>query len=44
MKQQTFSFSFTGRQTGAIGIFYKIAHSYLANDIHEALSMVYEDY
>lgn len=39
-----FTFSFTGRQSGAIGIFYKISDTYTAKDIHEALSLLYEDY
>lgn len=39
-----FTFSFTGRQSGAIGIFYKIRDTYEAKDIHEALSCLYEDY
>jgi len=39
-----FKFSFTGRQAGAIGIFYKIVDTYEAKDIHEALSLLYEDY
>jgi len=39
-----FKFSFTGRQSGAIGITYKITDTYSAKDIHEALSMLYTDY
>ncbi len=39
-----FKFSFNGRQAGAIGIFYKITDTYKAKDIHEALSLLYEDY
>jgi beta-galactosidase beta subunit len=39
-----FRFTFTGRQAGAIGIFYKITDTYKAKDIHEALSYLYEDY
>lgn len=39
-----FTFSFIGRQSGAIGIVYEIRDSYKAEDIHEALSFLYEDY
>lgn len=39
-----YKFSFTGRQAGAIGIFYKITDTYKAKDIHHALSLLYEDY
>jgi hypothetical protein len=39
-----YQFSFKGRQSGAIGIFYKISDTYEANNIHEALSLLYEDY
>ena len=41
---KTFKFSFEGRQSGAIGIFYQITDSYKANDLQEALSLLYEDY
>lgn len=36
--------TFFGRQTGAIGIFYDIADTYRAKDIHECLSLLHEDY
>ncbi len=39
-----FTFSFNGRQSGAIGITYSIRETYKAEDIHEALSFLYEDY
>jgi len=39
-----FTFSFIGRQAGAIGITYKISDTYEAKDIHEAMSLLYEDY
>lgn len=39
-----YTFSFIGRQTGAIGITYPITETYDAKDIHEALSLLYEDY
>ncbi|MES2382431.1 MAG: hypothetical protein V4538_15395 [Bacteroidota bacterium] len=39
-----YNFKFTGRQTGAIGIFYPIADTYQAKDINEAMSLLYEDY
>lgn len=39
-----YTFSFTGRQSGAIGIFYQIQDTYKAKDVHEALSFLYEDY
>ena len=42
MKKYTFSFN--GRQTGAIGITYQITESYEANDIHESLSLLWTDY
>jgi len=42
MKKYTFSFK--GRQSGAIGIVYKIMDTYKAEDIHQALSYLYEDY
>ena len=41
---QKFTFSFTGRKSGAIGIFYKIRVTYEANDINEAMSLLYADY
>jgi len=44
MNTHTFKFSFTGRQSGAIGITYRISDSYKASNIHEALSYLYEDY
>jgi hypothetical protein len=40
----SYKFSFVGRQSGAIGITYKIMEAYRANDINEALSLLYEDY
>lgn len=39
-----YTFSFTGRQTGAIGITYKISHTYQAKSQQEANSMLYTDY
>lgn len=39
-----FTFTFTGRKTGAIGIVYKIKHTYTANDIREAINLLYADY
>jgi len=42
MKQ--YNFSFNGRQTGAIGIFYNITDSYNASSLQEARSMLYKDY
>lgn len=39
-----FTFSFIGRQAGAIGITYQIRDTYEAKDIHEAMSLLYEDY
>jgi hypothetical protein len=41
---KTFKFSFRGRQSGAIGIFYQITDTYKANSIKEAVSMLYTDY
>lgn len=41
---KTYTFKFNGRQSGAIGITYKISEGYKANDIHEAFSLLYEDY
>ena len=41
---KNFKFSFHGRQAGAIGIFYQISDTYKAQDIHEAMSLLYEDY
>jgi hypothetical protein len=41
---QKFTFSFTGRKSGAIGIVYKIKKAYQANDIEEAISLLYKDY
>ena len=41
---KTYSFSFHGRQTGAIGIFYNITDSYKAESLAEACSMLYKDY
>jgi hypothetical protein len=43
-KLKTYSFSFYGRQTGAIGIFYNIKDSYEAHSFEEACSMLYVDY
>ena len=39
-----YQFRFVGRQAGAIGITYPISDSYKAKDIHEAMSLLYEDY
>jgi len=39
-----YKLSFTGRQAGAIGIFYPIRETYKAKSIHEAISLLYEDY
>lgn len=39
-----FTFSFNGRQTGAIGIKYNITHSYEAENISEAKTMLWTDY
>jgi len=41
---KTFKFSFIGRISGAIGIFYKIRDTYKANSLGEALYMLYTDY
>ena len=39
-----YKFSFTGRKSGAIGIFYKITAEYTCKDIHEAFSKIYTNY
>ncbi len=39
-----YTFKFTGRQSGAIGIFYKISDTYKCSNIHEAFSYLYADY
>lgn len=39
-----YTFSFIGRQNGAIGIFYKISETYEAENISEAKSLLYRDY
>lgn len=39
-----YTISFTGRQTGAIGITYKIRDEYRANNLGEALYKLYTDY
>lgn len=39
-----YTFKFTGRQAGAIGIFYKISDTYKCSNVHEALSYLYTDY
>ena len=39
-----FTFTFTGRQAGAIGIFYKIKDTYKAQNINEALKLLYANY
>jgi len=39
-----YNFKFIGRQSGAIGITYKISDTYKTKDIHEALSLLYTDY
>lgn len=41
---KNYNFSFTGRQSGAIGIFYKISQEYTAKDIKHAVTMLYTDY
>lgn len=41
---KTYEFSFTGRQSGAIGTFYRIHETYKAKSMSEAKSMLYEDY
>lgn len=40
----TYKVSFHGRQAGAIGITYQIADEYEANDIHELISLIWNDY
>ena len=40
----TYKFSFSGRQSGALGIRYKINEEYQANSIGEALYMLWTDY
>jgi hypothetical protein len=39
-----YTFSFIGRQTGAIGIFYKITQEYTCNSIEEACTKLFIDY
>lgn len=39
-----YTFSFTGRQTGAIGIFYSISETYECENMSEAKSCLYRDY
>lgn len=39
-----YTFKFTGRQAGAIGILHPVTDSYQCKDIHEAMSYLYEDY
>jgi hypothetical protein len=39
-----YSFSFHGRQSGAIGIFYKINQNYTAKSLKEACTMLFVDY
>lgn len=39
-----YTFKFTGRQAGAIGILHPVTDSYIAKDIHEAMSLLYADY
>lgn len=39
-----YSFTFFGRQSGAIGIFYKIKDTYNVQSLSEAKSLLYEDY
>jgi hypothetical protein len=39
-----YTYSFTGRQTGAIGITYKITHTYEANSLEDANTILYTDY
>ena len=39
-----YSFSFYGRQKGAIGISYQIKQDYMANSLAEACTMLWIDY
>lgn len=39
-----YTVSFEGRQAGAIGITYKITDAYKAANVHEVMSLLYEDY
>lgn len=39
-----YTFTFTGRQVGAIGIVYKITDTYISNSVDEAISMLFSDY
>jgi hypothetical protein len=42
MKKYTVSFN--GRQSGAIGVTYQISETYEAANVHEVMSLLYEDY
>lgn len=42
--QKKYRFNFIGSQSGAIGITYEIWDTYKCDNIHEALSYLYEDY
>ena len=39
-----YNISFTGRQTGAIGIVYPIKDTYMCENLNELKSLIYEDY
>lgn len=39
-----YTFSFVGRQTGAIGITYKITDTYMAESVKDAVNMLFIDY
>lgn len=41
---KNFTFSFTGRQVGAIGIPYSITDTYKAKNVKQAFFMLYKDY
>lgn len=41
---KTYKFSFTGRQTGAIGIVYRISQEYTAPSLKSACTMLFKDY
>lgn len=41
---KNYIFSFRGRQTGAIGIFYQITETYKCESMSEAKSCLYRDY
>ncbi len=44
INKKTYSFSFVGRQNGAIGIRYNISDTYEANSLEEAVAMLGKDY